>query len=135
LGNGGGDGSQGIRETVNFTLNFHEFVLLGVLGLSILALIVALHRRSRNPNSRISIDDLLLGSDGRMSKSAAVMFGSFLVTSWVVVFQTLNKTISDITFAAYITAWVVPTVAVLIKTQPASMSTTTVTASSETVTK
>ncbi len=120
---------------MNFTLNFHEFVLLGVLGLSILALIVALHRRSRNPNSRISIDDLLLGSDGRMSKSAAVMFGSFLVTSWVVVFQTLNKTISDITFAAYITAWVVPTVAVLIKTQPASTSTTTVTASSETVTK
>jgi len=56
------------------------------------------------------------------------MGGSFIVTSWIVIFQTLNKTLSDLTFAAYVGAWVVPAVTVLIKgPSPNATSETTIT--------
>lgn len=93
----------------------HDHVMLAILAVVALCILWSLHRRSISRSSRISLDDLLIGDDGKLSKAAAVMNGSFLVTSWVVVFQTVNKTLSDITFAAYVGAWVVPAVTKLIK--------------------
>ena len=52
---------------------------------------------------------------GKVSKAAAVLMGSFGVTSWVVVFQTINKTLTDLTFSAYIAGLGGPDVAKLIK--------------------
>jgi hypothetical protein len=104
----------------------HEYLLLGVLGVCALSLLWGLIRRSHNPASHINLDDLLVGDDGKVSKAAAVMMGSFAVTSWVVVFQTINHSITDTTFGLYVASWVAPTVTRLIKgNQPGSSSTTT----------
>lgn len=111
----------------------HEIILVAILGLVILVIVWSLERRSKNTASQIHLDDLLLGADGKASKAAFVMGGSFVVTTWVVIFETLNKSLSDITFAAYVGAWVVPAVTVLIK-GPSPNTTSETTIVSRTVT-
>lgn len=91
-------------------LDYHELVLVGVLLLVVLLILRSLERRSKSRESQFYLDDLLIGDDGKASKAAIVMFGSFVLTSWVIVFQALNKTLSDLSFAAYLTAWVAPAV-------------------------
>lgn len=109
-------------------LMHHEVALLLALALAICLIMLILERRSKNTTSGIQLDDLVLGDDGRVSKAAFVLGGSFLVTSWVVVFQTVNGTLSDLTFGAYVAAWVAPTVTRLIKgTPPPASSETTMT--------
>jgi hypothetical protein len=95
----------------------HEWVLACILLLVVLLILRALYHRSKDRHSKFYLDDLLIGDDDRASKPAIVMFGSFVLTSWVVVFQTLNKTLTDLTFAAYVSAWVVPAVARILTPQ------------------
>lgn len=101
-------------------LDGHELVLVGVLLLIVLFILRSLEIRSKSRQSQFFVDDLLIGPDGKASKAAIVMFGSFVLTSWVIIFQTLSKTLTDLTFAAYVTAWVVPAVtnAITNQTQP-----------------
>jgi len=99
-----------------------------ILAVVVLLILWTLERRNRNKASPINLDDLLLGTDGKASKAAFVMGGSFVVTTWVIIFETLNKTLTDITFAAYVGAWVVPAVTALIKgPSPNATSETTIT--------
>lgn len=106
----------------------HEWIMMGVLCVAVLGILWTLERRNKNPASRIHLDDLLIGTDGKASKAAFVMGGSFVVTTWVVIFQTLNKTLTDTTFAAYVGVWVIPSVTVLIKgPSPNATSETTIT--------
>jgi hypothetical protein len=100
----------------------HEVLMLGIFFLAVLMLMRGLLNRSKSGASKINIDDLLIGVDGKISKAAAVMMGSFFVTSWVVMYQALNHSLTDVTFGAYIAAWVVPTVAAIIKGQPTPVS-------------
>lgn len=111
----------------------HEWVMMAILAFAILAILWVLERRNKSATSKIHLDDLLIGTDGKASKAAFVMGGSFIVTSWIVIFQTLNKTLSDLTFAAYIGAWVVPAVTALIK-GPSPNATSETTITSRTVT-
>lgn len=92
--------------------------MIAVLAVTVLSILWALERRSRNTRSKIALDDLLIGDDGRMSKAAAVMFGSFAMTTWVVVYLTINGKLTEGYFAAYIAAWVAPAVAKIIKGPP-----------------
>lgn len=109
-------------------LGHHEMAMLAALAIALLVIVWSLERRSKNAASRIQLDDLLIGADGKASKAAFVMGGSFIVTSWVVVYQAMNRTLSDITFAAYVAAWIVPTVTALIKgPSPVETSETTIT--------
>lgn len=96
-------------------LDPHEIILIGLLAIIVLLILRSLEIRSKDKKSQFSFDDLLVGDDGKASKAAIVMFGSFVLTSWVVIFQTLNKSLSDLTFGAYIAAWVVPAVARIVK--------------------
>jgi len=96
-------------------MDIHRIGFAIVLLLVTVFITVSLLRRSRDAKSLISLDDLLIGDDGRLSKTACVMWGSFVVTSYVVVYQTFKGTLTDMTFGAYITAWVVPAVAKIIK--------------------
>jgi hypothetical protein len=80
--------------------------------------------RSRDPSSLVNLDDLLVDDvTGKISKAAAVMMGSFGVTSWIVVYQALTDKLSDTTFAAYVGAWVIPAVTKLITNRPQSPQT------------
>lgn len=100
----------------------HEVILVAILGLVILVILWSLERRNKNTASHIHLDDLLLGPDGKASKAAFVMGGSFVVTTWVIIFETLNRSLSDTIFAAYCGFWVVPAVTALIKGPPNNMT-------------
>lgn len=86
------------------------FLLFGIV-----TIVVTLTLRHVNRNSPINLEDLLLGADGRISKASALLFGSFLLSSWVVGYQTLNGTLSDVVFSGYLAVWVTPTLAAMFK--------------------
>jgi hypothetical protein len=89
--------------------------MLVAFVLAVLSMAALLQRRNRSAASKIALDDLLLGDDGRISKAAAVMMASLFVTSWVIVYQTITHQLTDTGFAAYLAAWVAPSVAKIIK--------------------
>lgn len=90
-----------------------------VLAIGLLVIFISLRRQSRAPNA-YAFTDLLLGDDGKASKSAHVLFGSFFITSWVVVWGALSGHLTDVEFSAYLAAWVAPAVTVLITKKSAS---------------
>lgn len=102
-----------ILESLFTTRMGMAFILVFVL----IALLYSLVRRDRSASSNIDLEDLLIGEDGRFSKAAAVMLGSFLLTSWVIVYLTLQGKLTEGYFTAYIGAWVVPTVVKLISSK------------------
>lgn len=91
----------------------HTLELVLVVG--VLLVVLSLLLRHRNSASRINLDDLLLGVDGRFSKAAAVMLGSFMLTSWLMVLLALRDKMTEGYLAIYVGAWIAPTVTVLIK--------------------
>lgn len=110
------------------SISYHDMVMLAILGVVILIILWSLERRNKDKKSKINLDDLLVGDDGKASKAAFVMHGSFVLTSWVVIYQTLNKTLTDMTFGLYVASWVAPTVTKLIKgSSPNASSETTIT--------
>ena len=99
--------------------------LIVAFAVTLLALIAVLIRRSRITSSPIHLDDLLLGDDGKVSKAAFVMLGSFFVTSWTILYLVINDKLSEWVFTAYVAAWVAPTVTRLIVNQPLPATQTT----------
>jgi hypothetical protein len=92
--------------------------LAAILGVVVILAYFTLRARSRSGASAINLDDLLLGEDGKVSKAAAVMMGSFAGTTWVIVYLTLCDKLTEGYFAAYLAAWVAPTVTKLIVNKP-----------------
>jgi hypothetical protein len=84
----------------------------------LLGILRTLHKRDKCGDSKISFDDLLLDPDGRMSKSAVVMFGSFALTTWMMVVLTLSGKVTEGYFTAYAAAWIIPSVTKLIRGSP-----------------
>ncbi len=99
-------------------MNSH-IVLIAVLAIALLVVLFSLLRRDRNAHSAIDLEDLLIGEDGKVSKAACVMLGSFLMTTWVIVYLTYTGKLTEGYFTAYLATWVAPTVARLFKA-PAS---------------
>ena len=94
--------------------------LLAVVAL--LALLFAVSRslilRHKDPSSVINLDEFLLGDDGRPSKAASVMYVALGVTSWAVIYMTLQDKLTDVIFSAYLAGWVAPTVTRIFKGNP-----------------
>lgn len=104
--------------------------MFAILACAVLAILWTLERRSRSNLSQFHFDDLLLDENGKTSKAACVMFGSFVVTTWCIVYLTANDKLTEGYFGAYLTAWVAPLVANIIKGRqepPANTTTATVT--------
>ncbi len=98
---------------------FHGRLIAGLaLALGLLAVVISLRRRSKVSGNGYSLGDLLMGDDGKASKAAHVMFGSFFITSWIVVYAALSGKLSDLMFGAYLAAWVTPAVTKLIMGSP-----------------
>jgi hypothetical protein len=91
--------------------------ILGLLALLLIAIVIVrtLWNRHKLESSKIDFDDLLLDPDGRMSKSAVVMFGSFGMTTWLMVFLTLQGSMSEGYLTIYGGLWIIPAVTKLIK--------------------
>jgi len=96
-------------------MSFGRHGMIFVLALAVLLILWALERKNQSKDSPISFDDLLLGDDGKMSKAACVMFGSFALTTWTIVYLTINDKLTEGYFGAYLAAWVLPAVTKLIK--------------------
>lgn len=95
-------------------INLDQHWPFAVLALIAAGIAVSLVRKSKSRASHIQIDDLLLGEDGRISRAACVLLGSFLLTSWGMIFMWLNEKMTEGYFAAYLAAWVAPAVTKLI---------------------
>lgn len=91
-----------------------DHIMFAILAIAILAIMLSLERKNRSSRSAFSFDDLLT-ENGKTSKAACVMFGSFAVTTWLLVFLTVNGKITETYFGAYLAAWVAPAVAKIIK--------------------
>ena len=96
-------------NTVSFKLAAVAFLLL--LGAFI---VWSLLKRDRSNSSRLNLDDLLLGDDGKISKAAAVMLGAFIATTWMMVYLTLQGKMTEGYLGIYVAAWIAPTVTRLV---------------------
>lgn len=85
-----------------------------ILCLCMLVFIWVLVRLTRSKKSKINLQDLLLGEDGTMSRSAFVLLGAFGVTTWGMVFMWLNDKMTEGYFTAYLGVWATPAVTKLI---------------------
>lgn len=91
-----------------------EYALLLTLVASTLAFVLMLKKAHNDPRNKVDFWQLMLGDDGRPSKSAVVLFGSFLFTTFCILYLMLTKALDSTYFGLYLTAWVVPTVAATI---------------------
>lgn len=96
-------------------MSYQQYALIGALLIILLSILRAIHRRDKDTGSAINLEDLLLGDDGRLSKAAIVMLGSFALTSWVIVYLTLSDKLTEGYFAAYGGFWIAPVVVRLFK--------------------
>lgn len=98
----------------------YKALMLAALAVLLVVAVISLRRRDRCSSSPLKLEDLLLGDDGRLSKAAAVMMGAFALTSWAIAYLALNDKLTEGYFAAYLGAWVAPTVTALIVRRPSS---------------
>lgn len=91
-----------------------EHIMFAILACAILLILWGLERKNADRHSHFSFDDLLT-ENGKTSKAACVMFGSFAATTWLLVFLTATGKITEGYFGLYLTAWVAPAVTRIIK--------------------
>jgi hypothetical protein len=92
-------------------------VMYAILACVTLLIMWTLERRNKNAASTFSFDDLLT-DNGKTSKPAAVMFGAFALSVWLMVFLAVNDKMTEGYFGAFLAAWVAPSVAKIIKGDP-----------------
>jgi hypothetical protein len=85
-----------------------------VLVLLVALIARSLNRRDKDGHSKINLEDLLLGDDGRLSKAAIVLLGSFAMTTWLMVYLALTGKMTEGYFAIYGGLWISPVLARLI---------------------
>lgn len=91
-----------------------------VLALCLIVALISfvLWRRDRSAASKIDLEDLLLGDDGKLSKAAAIMMGAFAFTTWMMGYLTLMGKMTEGYAAIYVGAWITPTVVKLVTNRP-----------------
>lgn len=99
-------------------MNPTKIAMIVVLAVIIIAIAFMLIKRDRSVLSQLNLEDLLLGEDGKMSKAASVMMGAFAMTTWLMVYLTLNAKMTEGYLAIYVGAWIAPTVTRLIMVKP-----------------
>ena len=98
---------------MGFTISIHTVarVCLAALLLTIAFVIIrSLLRRDKNADSKINIDELFLDENGKTSKVAIVFLGSFIFTTWVGIWMTLEGKMDTGLLMAYGSLWVTPVV-------------------------
>ena len=77
------------------------FSLLVVLGM-----VISFWRASRSKTSAISIEDMFVDDSGKIGGSKMRLNAAFLITAWVIVYQTLHGAMTEWLMAAFLTAFV-----------------------------
>jgi len=101
----------------------------GVIAL--LLIVVSVWKAHRDPAIRLNVFDLLIGDDGRISKTSCVFMGSWAALTYVFVGLYFRDKITDTLFAAYGAVCFAP----LITKMLSGPSTTTISTSSTTEVK
>ena len=96
-------------------MNLIKLAMAVLLLLVVIYLTIILIKRSRSSSSNLDLEDLLLGDDDKISKAAFVMMGSFAMTTWLMIYLTLNAKMTEGYLSIYVGAWIVPTVVKMIK--------------------
>lgn len=99
-------------------MNPTKILMTIALVMVITSIIFVLIKRDRSSSSRINLEDLLIGDDGKLSKAAAVMLGAFAMTTWLMVYLALNGKMTEGYLAIYVGAWIAPTVTRLVTNRP-----------------
>jgi len=102
---------------IDILSNLSRETFFGLLLFILFISVVLFFRiRTKNADSKINFDDLLIDENtGKISWAATVLFGSFTITSVVLIYQTFKGTLTDTTFAAYLGAWCAPLIAAMFK--------------------
>ena len=91
-----------------------EIVLVGAFLILVILIARSLLRSNKSQKSKIDLEDLLLGDDGKTSRAAGVLLGAFAMTTWLMIYLTLANLMTEGYFGLYMTAWVAPTMTNLI---------------------
>lgn len=96
-------------------MTFHvPSIIFGLVAIAIaLLLLLALMRWSRAHADPFDVRDLFM-ENGRASKGAVVLMGSFAATTWFFIFYALTGRMSEGYFGLYAAAWIAPAVARMI---------------------
>ncbi len=94
---------------------YFKLAMMAALLCVLLFIVRVMFKRDKDPDSKINLDDLLIGDDGKLSKAAIVLLGAFLLTTWVVIHLTLTDKLTEGYLTIYAGAWIAPTVTKLIK--------------------
>ena len=98
--------------TVHVSAKIVAVVILVFIALSV---VISLLRRSANKASRVDLEDLLLDADGKMSKSAVVMYAGIATAIWMMVYLTMAEKMTEGYFSAFLLSIVAPAVTKIIK--------------------
>lgn len=85
--------------------------MYSILVIGAVWVMLSLLKSSRDPKSKIQMEDLLLGEDGRISRSAVVMMGSFLLSAWAMVYMIAAGKMTEGYWMGFLGAWVAPALA------------------------
>jgi hypothetical protein len=99
-------------------MNTTKLFMIAILIFSTVVIIFSLIKRDRSETSKIDLEDLLICDNGKISKAAAVMLGSFVMTTWLMVYLALGGKMTEGYLAIYVGAWIAPTVTRLIVSPP-----------------
>jgi phosphoglycerol transferase MdoB-like AlkP superfamily enzyme len=87
-------------------------LLLWVFVFILIVIALLFCRFHRDPTRKFDLSDLLM-DDGKASTVPFVLFGSFIVSSWVMIYLTKHAGMTPEYFLIYIVTWAVPTIAKL----------------------
>ena len=82
--------------------------MYALLAVGSVWVMLSLFKRSRSPDSKIHLDDLLLGDDGRISNSKVVMMGSFVFTTWMMTYLIATDKMTEGYLGLFLASWVAP---------------------------
>lgn len=90
-------------------------LLLAALFVVIWLVVAFLRRMDADDDRKFSYEMLLLNADGTVDKPACILFTALGVASAVLLFDTVTGTQSDSEYTTYLTAFVAPLIAKLVK--------------------
>lgn len=99
-------------EVFGFTIDAMAIVFLLLCGLIILFL-----WHAHKYESKFNVYDLIM-EDGQASPPRVVLFLALVVSTWVVVHQTLTASLSDVVFSTWLISFVLPIVMAIYKSKP-----------------
>jgi len=93
-----------------------NFFLVCILLSAMLIIFFSLLIKNRDSKSNICIDDFLLGEDGRASKSASVMYWALVISTWVLVYVTINyDVLIPVCYTTFLAACFAPILSKILK--------------------